>query len=290
MRSNISSFSSSHNETFRVVSTTTTGFQDPTIHHSIVWQGSDIDELSREYPPSEIWGADPLGHSEIEDGWIRMDYSFEQQLPDGSWEEIDDPRRRLTPMTDYEREIDAENRRLYPGDYITDDDCDRCGGYGCDECEDPYPYEDYECDYCRDFGCPSCEPEKYCSDCENSLSPGEGPLCNRCQSYLEQYADHPCRQCGVVSVTYDVDICDECEHQLYLQELEAEEAWQDAHCRYCEKELSDGEDYLCSDCEQEEHASYAKYKEWWINPEDNRLRRSISWLRWALYRVRRIKN
>ena len=274
----------------RVVSTTEIGFVDPQVSETVIWQGQDADQLSREFPPSEIWGADPLGHKEIEDGWIRMDKRFERQLEDGTWEEIDDPRRRLTPITEYEREIDAENRQRFPGDYITVD-CDRCGDYGCDECEDPYDEPDYDCDYCRDFGCPSCEPEKYCSDCEDELLPGEGTLCKRCQDYIDQYADHPCRQCGLVSVTYDVDICDGCEHLLYLRELEAEQVYQDTHCRYCEKELSDGEDWICSDCEREEDAKYAIYKEWWINPHDNRVRRIASWLNWMLYRLRhRIKN
>ena len=289
MRSYTSSSLSPQNPTeIRVVSTTTIGFVDPRVDETVIWQGTDTDQLSREFPPSEIWGADPLGHKEIEDGWIRTDTRFERQLENGSWEEIDDPRCRLTPMTELEREIDAENRRLFPGDYITDDDCGRCGGYGCDECEDPYPEEpEYDCDYCRDFGCPSCEPESFCGECENSLSPGEGPLCKRCQDYIEQYADHPCRQCGLVSVAYDVDICDGCEHELYLRELDAEEAYQDTHCRYCEKELADGEDWICSGCEREDEESCKMWKEWWINPQSNRLARAFSWTRWVLHRIRR---
>ncbi len=103
---------------YRVVSITTQGFIDPMVEENTRWYGSDIDKLSRRFPPSDIWGADELGRSEIEDGFIRFDTRFERQTPDGSWEKCDDPRRRITPMTDLEREIDAENRDRYRGDYI----------------------------------------------------------------------------------------------------------------------------------------------------------------------------
>ena len=119
--------------TYRVVSTTTVGFVDPKVTESIKWEGTDIDELSVEYPPSSIFGADPLSHSEIEDGFIRTDHRFEHFV-DGIWVEIDDPRRRLTPTTALELEIDAENRRLFPGDF--DDYCVD-GHRDCDgHCED----------------------------------------------------------------------------------------------------------------------------------------------------------
>lgn len=107
---------------YRVVATTTVGFVDPKVTTAVKWEGSDTDELSREFPPSDIFGADDLFQKEIEDGLISTRFTFEQQLEDGSWEEIDDPRRRLTPMTDLELVIDAENRRDFPGDYITEDE------------------------------------------------------------------------------------------------------------------------------------------------------------------------
>jgi len=121
--------------TYRVVSITTIGFADPKVSESVVWEGTDTDELSVEYPPSDIFGADPLGHSEIEDGLIRTSHRFEK-LVDDEWVKIDDPRRRLTPVTALEREIDAENRRLFPGDFIEDEDplCYPCGDRGCYEC------------------------------------------------------------------------------------------------------------------------------------------------------------
>lgn len=108
---------------YRVIRTTKTGFGNQNAETSRVWQGSDVAALSTQYPPSEIMGADPLGHSEIEDGFVRTDYHFEK-LVDGSWERCSDPRVRLTPPTTLERAIDAENRRDFPGDYITDDEED----------------------------------------------------------------------------------------------------------------------------------------------------------------------
>lgn len=113
----------------RVIATTTTGFVNPNVESRMKWQGASIDELSRAFPPSEIFGADPLEQKEIEDGFIITRYTFERQQPNGEWEEIDDPRRRITPMTAFERAIDEENRRLYPGDYIT-----WCGVCGEDDC------------------------------------------------------------------------------------------------------------------------------------------------------------
>jgi hypothetical protein len=126
---------------YRVIKTTTVGFGDEAKQtDEVVWQGSDTDELSRQYPPSEIFGADRLGHSEIEGGHIRFDCRFER-LEGEAWVEIKDPRRRITPMTAVEREIDAENRRLYPGDFW--DGCDSCGDPTCwGECQDPSPFEE----------------------------------------------------------------------------------------------------------------------------------------------------
>jgi hypothetical protein len=191
------------------------------------WSGTDLEELSLTYPPSNIFGADPLGHSEIEDGLIRYDYRFEQQSEDGTWEKIDDPRRRITPVTSLELEIDAENRRLFPGDYITDDEegeydeygpycCDNCRDRGCEEC-DPSP----DCSNCGDRGCEQCDPEAYppqatCSDCgcwfdADSLT-SEG-LCSRCEADRLEWAKPRCFDCGKVhkdtSLSSD-DLCADC--------------------------------------------------------------------------------
>ncbi len=120
----------------RVVKTTVNDFGPHngtgarTVSEDVVWQGSDISELSRTHPPSKILFADPLGRSEIEDGLIRFTHRFEE-MQDGEWELIEDPRVRLTPMTEGEIEQDAENRRLFPGDFV-------------DECEINYS-EDEEC-------------------------------------------------------------------------------------------------------------------------------------------------
>lgn len=127
--------------TYRVVRITTNDFgpfnqTGPTqIDESVFWTGDSIEELSRAFPPSKVFGADRLGHTEIEDGLIRFDYRFEQEV-DGEWVQIDDPRVRLnSALTEIEKAQDAENRRLYPGDFITEDgSCDHCGSYhdpGC---------------------------------------------------------------------------------------------------------------------------------------------------------------
>lgn len=106
------------------------------VTESTKWVGDDIAELSKKFPPSEVYGADPLDHSEIEDGLIRYDYRFEQFV-DGEWQECNDPRvRSQRGLTALERAIDAENRRLYPGDYEEADDeydrCDNCDRYYLD--------------------------------------------------------------------------------------------------------------------------------------------------------------
>lgn len=76
---------------YRVVATTTTGFVDPKIGTTVKWEGIDTDELSLAYPPSDILFADPFDQKELEDGFIITRFTFEQQLADGSWEQIDDP-------------------------------------------------------------------------------------------------------------------------------------------------------------------------------------------------------
>ncbi len=132
---------------YRVIKTTTVGFGEDAVHsQEVVWQGTDNKVLSKQYPPTEIFGADPLGHSEIEGGHIRFDYCFEQ-LVGSEWQVIDDPRVRLTAMTALEREIDAENRRLFPGDFEQEDlyrDFDNPFGY--------------DCELCHDAGCSHCDP------------------------------------------------------------------------------------------------------------------------------------
>jgi hypothetical protein len=85
----------------------------------IIWIGLDPEMLSTKYPPSEIFGADALSRKEFDNGDVIVTHWFEQQAPDGSWQKCYDPRIRLNPeRTDIEREIDAENRRRFPGDYM----------------------------------------------------------------------------------------------------------------------------------------------------------------------------
>jgi len=106
---------------YRVQKTTKVG--SDLASEDLVWSGTDTDELSRKFPPSQIWGADPLGRSEIDDGHIIFDHLFECSEDEGqTWQTCKDPRRRITPVTDLEREIDAENRSRFPGDYIEHED------------------------------------------------------------------------------------------------------------------------------------------------------------------------
>lgn len=283
----------------RVVTTTTIGFVDPRVDESVRWQGVDLDELSLEFPPSDIMFADELGIKEdLEDGWIRFRTRFERLLPNGSWEEIDDPRRRLTPMTDLEREIDADNRRRFPGDYMSDDDCERCGGYGCPECDSSY-YEEhyycddchdagckeceesYDCESCHDYGCERCEPGKWCALCGHSLEASETELCASCTEYCAPRCDN----CGKKLTDEESDLCAQCK-----LDDERWDAYDDSDfCHLCGRILSSQENLICTECheaeERELEATYAQYKEWWISPEDSRLQRTISWLRWTLYRI-----
>lgn len=110
---------------YRVIVTRTIGFVDAKITESTKWAGNDLQDLNDMFPNSNIYGADPLGHSEIEDGFIRTDYRFEKFV-NSTWILIDDPREdpASRPMTSMEKEIDAENRRDFPGDYITKGDYD----------------------------------------------------------------------------------------------------------------------------------------------------------------------
>lgn len=202
--------------TLRVRKTMCVGSAAP--QTSTFWEGSDIGALSTAYPPSEILFADPLGHSEIENGHIRTDYTFER-LVDGQWQEIDDPRVRLTPRTATERAILAENMRDFPGDYDhgdTDDDL-----YGQDPYDEYDQEEQVDCLNCEDRGCQLCDP---------SLQEEEDP----------EPLQVICIHCKEESDT-DSDLCTDCE--IELQRL----------CPNCSTHHGDTNlqaDELCSDCEQ----------------------------------------
>lgn len=102
---------------YRVTVTTLITFEDKVQDESVVWEGSDTDKLSRLFPPSNILGADPLFKLDLEDGWIRFKTRYERLTPQGTWRRCDDPRYRITPVTELELAIDAENRKRWPGDY-----------------------------------------------------------------------------------------------------------------------------------------------------------------------------
>lgn len=239
-----------HSDKFRVVCKTRTGFADERTDVSYPWIGVDLDELSRLYPPSNIFGADPLFHREIEDGFIRTDYAFERQLPDGSWEKIDDPRRRLTPMTDLERAIDAENRRDFPGDYDTSDDeddyygdtewryvpnCKHCDDRGCAKC--------VACTNCFDNGCADCEPQYVCKGCNRYFNPQYDEQLDgnqNCTFCATEAARRFCSDCKVeLSNQEKGELCSNCEYDRTPK------------CRECNYHVPDGDDELCSDCRAE---------------------------------------
>lgn len=190
---------------YRVLATTTTGFVDPKVDTTVKWQGTDTDELSRLYPPNNVFGADQLFQKEIEGGFIIIRFTFEKQLEDSSWEEIDDPRRRLTPMIDLERAIDAENRRDFPGDYITEDDEDEYDDY--DQSDYDYDDDEYQpfCTNCDDSGCAECEPQNVCIRCSNYDPYTSNGVCQGCGQ---------CYNCGVtLPDDADDDICSNCKAQ-----------------------------------------------------------------------------
>ena len=121
---------------YRVIRVTLIDFLQgkPETTRTAIWEGTDLDGLSTKYPPSKVFGADPLGRNEIEDGCIRTSHEFEKKVDAGDWEKIPDPRtrknKRLTPL---EQAIDEENRRDFPGDYYEPDDEDD-DNHSCDLC------------------------------------------------------------------------------------------------------------------------------------------------------------
>ena len=159
---------------FRVVCEQTVGNAKSTT--STVWQGETIEELSLRYPPSEIFGADKLDQFTCSD--LVKNYQFEQ-FTAGEWVVIDDPRVRLTPETEFERLIDAENRRLYPGDYIDEDD------------EYDYSYGDVDEE---SVSCDSCGEDHYYDPCDvdkidlSKLKVVD--VCDDCTVYLGPEADY----------------------------------------------------------------------------------------------------
>lgn len=109
---------------YRVIEILVNEFSSEKPKESVKWEGSDVLELSKKYPPSEIFGADELSQHGIEGGSVRWSYRFEIEI-DGLWVPIVDPRVRLkSGLSDLERAIDAENRRDFPGDFVEYDEDD----------------------------------------------------------------------------------------------------------------------------------------------------------------------
>lgn len=245
------------------------------VDETIKWSGTDVDELSRQYPPSNVFGADPLGHSEIEDGLIRYDYRFERQSEDGSWEEIDDPRHRITPLTTLEREIDAENRRLFPGDYITEDDdddyghdeqyyCNNCRDAGCSQC-DPLP----RCSNCDDRGCSQCDPEAFppeepCNWCGRWFEVKlltKGNLCTECESARLEELKPRCADCRNTVVITEGTLCQECQDYWNRYDEESGSRCIDCQKVHTDPKLSNGD--ICRECDNYWHNQYKSYYRWY---------------------------
>lgn len=227
----------------RVIASTRIGFADPQV--SVIWEGTSVEKLSKQYPPSNVMFADPLDRKEIEGGHIITGYHFEQQLEDGSWQTINDPRVRITPVTEYERAIDAENRRDFPGDYIDEChrcgsdpcvcydnsvDCTKCGDYGCALCDLDW------CKNCDNYGCSTCQPEEYsCTSCQDHGCPDCDPHFYKCSDCR----DYGCKECEPSHVC---NVCGEHDHSVNNQQK----------CMYCIQE----EEYsasLCINCTIDQH-------------------------------------
>ena len=232
---------------YRVLATTTIGFVDPNVDVTVKWEGTDIDQLSRAFPPSDVFGADDLFQKEIEDGFIITRFTFERSLADDIWEETKDPRRRLTPITAYERAIDEENRRLYPGDYITECqdcgydecrcrdnevNCTTCDDHGCAKCDPNW------CKACDNDGCAICEPMLVCPGCKQYDPYGSfGKDSGLCQSCMYAASLKYCHQCqGELDTTNEIILCKSCEYYLLIK------------CSECDSYLPDGNDGLCALC------------------------------------------
>lgn len=149
--------------TYRIVRLITDDFgannaeKPSVVTETVIWSGPSAERMSEEYPPSNIYGADPLDHSEIEDGLICFDYRFEQGNGE-EWEKISDPRvRPNSDLTETEKAQNAENRRLYPGDYYGTP-CVYCGSSTClggcyvETYQDEVEFLDW-CDYCGSIDC-----------------------------------------------------------------------------------------------------------------------------------------
>ena len=97
----------------RVVEIFTGGFVSPTVTEKVIWEGTSVEELSRDYTPSTESSCDKLKSYEAENGLLRCDFKY-KHIENGEWVEIDDPRVRNTPPTAREQRLIDERRRRYP--------------------------------------------------------------------------------------------------------------------------------------------------------------------------------
>jgi hypothetical protein len=75
------------------------GFYEPVNTVCMFWRGTDIEALSRKYPPSDTPGADPLYLLDSADGFTRYTTTF-LRLVQGTYQPCDDPRHRSTSVAE----------------------------------------------------------------------------------------------------------------------------------------------------------------------------------------------
>jgi hypothetical protein len=224
------------------------------------WIGIDLNMMSEKYPLN----FDPLVNAEFDNeggGITTVDYTFEQQLQDGSWREIGDPRHQFS-SSDYSPSANTP-------------ECD-CLQDGCQACDPQVTYvfftegdfaEDFEIGYTVDFCricdkprtvyektlfrssdlCLDCLSEhgaRYCKYCNTQLLSAEDDrICDKCKrSHSRTCITQGCRE----NAMCDDGRCFTCRYDF------------DAHCYGCRLRLHDGHDKLCAGCRY----IYARRRMW----------------------------
>lgn|GEM_PF-5706570 len=77
---------------YRVVETVTTGFSTTTTTQTVLWRGTNLDSLKKQYPIDDLLGVDQLTPYSIHDGYERHDFRFEKYDPIDVWVRCNDPR------------------------------------------------------------------------------------------------------------------------------------------------------------------------------------------------------
>jgi hypothetical protein len=79
-----------------------------------IWKGSNIRQLSQDFPPSTVPGADPFEAEYLNGTMLLWHFEF-HRLEGGKWVPSSDPRVRLSEeLTTLEQQMEALNSRLFP--------------------------------------------------------------------------------------------------------------------------------------------------------------------------------